>query len=47
MDIMECDDLFDSNSIDGKWYCSFSGIVAQKEDKQDLNEKQLWDIINT
>ena len=45
-DIMERDDLFDATPIDGKWYCSFPGIMIQNEDDEDLDEKQLLDVIN-
>ena len=45
-DIMERDDLFDATPIDGKWYCSFPGIIIQDEDDEDLDEKQLLDVIN-
>ena len=47
-DIMERDDLFDSTPIDGKWYCSFPGIIVyDKDDNDHLNDKQIFKVINT
>ena len=45
-DIMHRDESFVATPIDGKWYYLFPGIITQDEDNEDLDGKQILDVIN-